>query len=71
MGQLYFDLGGGNYPGRGGRLRLPRKGIEMAHGNEQVRAVIGGTGTFIGARGEVVTVRHEGGTYDHHFVLLD
>ena len=71
IGQLYFDLGGGNTLVVAGGSVYPRRGIEMAHGNEQVRAVIGGTGAFIGARGEVATVRHEGGGYDHHFLLLD
>ena len=43
----------------------------MAANTEQVRAVIGGTGTYIGARGQVTTVRNDDGSYEHSFELLN
>ena len=44
---------------------------EMPAGRPQVRAVIGGSGTFIGARGHVTTTREADGTYEHRFELLE
>ncbi len=44
---------------------------EMAVDEPQLRAVIGGTGSFIGARGEVVTTRNPDGTYTHTFTLVE
>jgi hypothetical protein len=44
---------------------------EMLAGRPQVRAVIGGSGAFIGARGHVTTTRYVGGTYEHKFELLE
>jgi hypothetical protein len=32
-------------------------------------AVIGGTGEYIGARGEVISSRNSDGTYTHNFIL--
>jgi hypothetical protein len=49
----------------------PEQSVEMAINNPQVRAVIGGTGDFIGARGQVTTVRNEDGSYEHSFEILD
>ena len=43
----------------------------MATHNAQVRAVIGGTGRFLGARGQVTTIRAEDGHYDHTFELVE
>lgn len=37
----------------------------------QVRAVTGGTGRFIGARGQISTTRNASGTYEHVIQLLD
>lgn len=71
IGQLQFDLGGGNSLVVAGGSVYPAASAEMAAGNAQVRAVIGGTGTFIGARGQVTTVRDADGSYDHKFELVD
>lgn len=71
IGQLLFDLGEGNSLVVAGGSVYPDASTEMAAGTAQVRAVIGGTGTFLGARGQVTTIRDEDGTYDHKFVLLD
>jgi hypothetical protein len=43
----------------------------MDTGNGQIRAVIGGTGKYIGARGQVTTTRNDDQTYEHRFELLD
>ena len=71
IGQLYFDLGEGDSLVVAGGSVYPQDGTEMVPGAPQVRAVIGGTGAFIGARGQVTTVRDEDGLYDHHFQLID
>ena len=71
VGQLVFDLGDGSMLVVSGSSVYPAESIEMATNNAQVRAVIGGTGDFIGARGQVTTVRNEDGTYEHAFELLE
>jgi hypothetical protein len=71
VGQLVFDLGDGNMLVVSGASVYPDQSIEMATNKEQIRAVIGGTGRFIGARGQVTTVRADRGHYDHTFELLD
>jgi len=43
---------------------------EMNVDNQQVRAVVGGTGKMIGARGQVITTKNPDGTYTHHFEIL-
>jgi hypothetical protein len=71
VGQLVFDLGDGNMLVVSGASVYPPQSVEMAPNKEQVRAVIGGTGDFIGARGQVTTIRADQGHYDHTFELLD
>ena len=71
IGQLIFDLGNGNSLVAAGGSVYPAKGVEMAANTAQVRAVTGGTGSYIGARGQVTTVRNEDGSYEHSFELLD
>ncbi|MFM8303317.1 MAG: hypothetical protein ACKOA9_03305 [Actinomycetota bacterium] len=44
---------------------------EMTAGRPVVRAIVGGTGRYIGARGEVRTLRRPDGTYQHILTLLD
>jgi hypothetical protein len=71
VGQLVFDLGDGSMIVVSGASVYPEQSVEMAINNPQVRAVIGGTGDFIGARGQVTTVRNEDGSYEHSFEILD
>jgi hypothetical protein len=71
VGQLVFDLGEGSMLVVSGASVYTAQSIEMATNNAQVRAVIGGTGAFIGARGQVTTVRNEDGSYEHAFELLE
>lgn len=44
---------------------------EMAPGTPQIRAVLGGTGSYVGVDGEVSTVRNDDGTYTHTLTLLN
>ena len=37
----------------------------------QVRAVVGGTGHYIGARGQMLTTRRGQGHYEHNITLID
>ncbi len=71
VGQLVFDLGDGDMLVVAGSSVYPPGGVEMAAEAGQVRAVIGGTGAFIGARGQVTTIRAADGHYDHSFELVD
>ncbi|MBN9021871.1 MAG: hypothetical protein J0H08_07220 [Rhizobiales bacterium] len=71
VGQLVFDLGDGDMLVVAGTSVYPSGGVEMAVDAGQVRAVIGGTGAFIGARGQVTTIRAADGHYDHSFELVD
>lgn len=71
VGQLVFDLGDGDMLVVAGSSVYPPGSVEMAADTAQIRAVIGGTGDFIGARGQLTTVRAEDGHYDHTFELLD
>jgi hypothetical protein len=71
IGQLTFDLGGGNSLVVSGKTVYPPQGVEMNANAPQLRAVIGGTGSFIGARGQVTTARNDDGSYSHRFELVD
>lgn len=71
IGSLVFHLGGESSIVVHGGSVYPEGGVEMETGAGQVRAVIGGTGEYIGARGQVTTTRNEDGTYEHHFELLN
>lgn len=53
-----------------GRTDYELNTTEMNVDNQQVRAVVGGTGKMIGARGQVVTTKNNDGTYTHHFEVL-
>jgi hypothetical protein len=53
-----------------GGSEYPSDQSEMQAGAPQLRAVVGGTGRFFAARGEVVTERMEDGTYTHTFSLV-
>ncbi|MFO1539624.1 MAG: hypothetical protein ACKOTZ_04120, partial [Chloroflexota bacterium] len=70
VGQIVFDLGDGDSIVVAGASVYGADLVEMPAGLPQFRAVIGGTGTYIGARGEVVTIRQEEGTYTHAVTLL-
>lgn len=44
---------------------------EIKDNEPQLRAIIGGTGKFIGARGQISSTRTASGTYLHEIQLLD
>jgi hypothetical protein len=44
---------------------------EIKDNEPQLRAIIGGTGRFIGARGQISTTRTPSGSYEHEIQLLD
>ena len=71
IGQLVFDLGGGNSIVVAGASVYAKATTEMKAEQSQIRAVVGGTGTFLGARGQVTTTRNSDGTYEHRFELMD
>ena len=64
-GQVYVDLGGGNTLVVAGRSVYKDNSQEMEAGAAQVRAVIGGTGEYMGAAGQMTTTRNADGSYDH------
>jgi hypothetical protein len=71
VGQLVFDMGDGGMLIVAGTSVYPDKSVEMAANAPQIRAVIGGTGAYIGARGQVTTVRNADGSYEHSFELVE
>lgn len=70
-GQVHVDFGGGDSIVVAGRSVYAGGEKEMAKGAPQLRAVIGGTGKFIGARGQVTTVRNGDKSYDHVIELIE
>lgn len=71
LGQLSFDLGNGASLVVAGEAIYPGEDVEMTASTSQLRAVVGGTGDFMGARGQVETTRNDDGSYRHAFTLLD
>lgn len=71
VGQLVFQLGEDDSIVVAGTSVYAHATTEMNPNEPQLRPIIGGTGAFIGARGQVTTTRHEDGTYDHLFELLE
>jgi hypothetical protein len=64
IGDLTFTLGSDQLLVKGATV-YPFKEKEMRVNQPQVRAIIGGTGQFVGQDGEVTTVRNANGTYTH------
>ena len=69
LGQLSFDLGDGNSLVVAGEAIYPGEDVEMTANAAQLRAVVGGTGDFMGARGQVETTRNDDGSYRHEVTL--
>jgi opacity protein-like surface antigen len=69
--QIVVDFGASDTLVIGGSTEYPSGEAEMAQDAPQLRAVVGGTGRFIGARGQVLTTRRDAGHYEHSFTLLD
>jgi hypothetical protein len=71
IGQLAFDFGNGDSILVAGQSGYPGTEHEMSADAPQRRAVIGGTGIYMGARGQITTTRNTGGSYEHMFELMD
>lgn len=71
LDQMTFDLGNGDGIVVAGKILIPDGEREMAMAQPTLRAVVGGTGRFMGARGQVESVRQEDLGYRHTFTLLD
>lgn len=71
IGQLVFALGASDGIVVAGGSIYAETTAEMNADQPQVRAVIGGTGRYLGARGQVTTSRHEDGSYEHAFELIE
>jgi len=54
----------------GGVSQDPLEGVSDAGHRRFIRPVLGGTGAYLGARGQLVTVRRADGRYDQRFELL-
>jgi hypothetical protein len=71
MVQMAFDFGDSNTIVIGGKTVYPNfLGAEFAKLIPQTRAVIGGTGTYMGARGQLTSTRNNDGTYEHLIELM-
>jgi len=70
---LVFDLGGANTVVVGGKSVYPVDGgpaSEFAKNIPQIRAIIGGTGDYMSARGQMESTRLDDGSYKHVLYLL-
>lgn len=70
-GQIFVDFGGGNSLVVMGTSVYKGNSKEMDPGAPQIRAVVSGTGDYIGARGQVTTTRNADGSYEHVIELVD
>ena len=71
IGTLVFDLGRGDQIMALGGAVYPAGATQMRARAPQVRAVIGGTGDHLGARGQITTTRNPDGSYTHRIELVD
>ena len=71
ISNIVFDFGGTDSIVMNGRAVYPVYLGEIKYNTPQVRAITGGTGKFIGARGQLTTTRKPSGDYEHFFELLD
>lgn len=68
--QATFSFAGGDSLTVHGLIRNGTDPASELSGDRYVRAVVGGTGQFIGASGQVESVRKEDGSYTHTFTLI-
>jgi len=71
VGHVNYDFSNGDSLVVTGAHGINGPDLQMSEGKPQRRAVIGGTGQFIGARGQVTTTRIATGQYEHVFELVD
>ena len=66
---LTFEFGTRNQIVVGGLRAYPLTGTGLITGKHYVRAVLGGTGRFAGAKGTLTSTRLSSGRYDQLFRL--
>ena len=71
ISQIVIDFGGVDTIVIAGKSVYPYGADEMTIDLPQVRAVVGGTGHYIGARGQMLTTRRGQGHYEHNSTLID
>lgn len=71
IGTIVLDFGGIDSLVITGKSLYGTGQGEMKDNAPQVRAVTGGTGRFIGARGQMSTTRNASGSYEHVIKLID
>lgn len=72
IAHLIFDFGDSNTLVVTGSAKYPHKGDgQMSENQPQLRAIIGGTGLYMGSRGQVQTSRNSDGTYKHLIQLME
>ena len=71
ISQIVIDFGGVDTIVIAGKSVYPYGADEMTIDLPQVRAVVGGTGHYIGARGQMLTTRRGQGHYEHNITLID
>lgn len=67
--EVVFALRGGQLVAQGVSL-YPASQVQIAANRPVVIAIVGGTGDYLGARGEVTTSRRADGSYRHVITLL-
>jgi hypothetical protein len=70
IAHLVFRLPDGTITATGASL-YPRAQWRLPAEREHVRVITGGSGAYLGAGGEVRTIREAGGSYRHAFVFAD
>ena len=68
---IVIDFGATDTLVVGGRSRYRSQAFELTADDPQTRAVVGGTGRFMGARGQITTIRMATGKYSHLIELVD
>lgn len=68
---MVLDFGNGTTLVAAGLSKYLPDQLEMVNKTPRLRAIIGGTGDYMGARGQVSTWRNEDGTYDHTIELIN
>lgn len=71
IAQIVLDFGGIDTLVVGGKSVYQQEKGEINVDAPQVRAIMGGTGRFIGARGQLTTIRRDAGHYEHKIELVD
>lgn len=70
IGMAAFRFGGDDSLSATGVLRYEAQQSQSHAGARHLSAVVGGTGQFIGARGQLESVRNADGSFTHTFTLI-